>query len=220
MQFLATATGVAIQQHTEDAYADDSSFCNLLVYPCCAPQRICTINIMWVRFTTDCREVNHLVPLFPQGIAIILASDIAQYQNFIDGITAKMVDAPDVNTYVVLARSVKDICVMLGAHQCMVNHLHGEEIVEWIQCSICHCWYHCVCVGIEEKMLPNFVCCNATQDHVYVMSSWYVRTYVVLSFNTSCRMFKCGKMELSFFDIKSLYPNRGVSDRIIDFFVW
>lgn len=59
-----------------------------------------------------------------------------------------------------IASSIREVCIFKGARQCMVNHLHGESDVHWIQCSRCSSWYHCACVGVTEQSFPSFACCK------------------------------------------------------------
>lgn len=65
-----------------------------------------------------------------------------------------------------IASSISGVCVFKGAHQCMVKHLHGEDDVDWIQCSKCSSWYHCACVGVTGEILPSFSCCASSEDKV------------------------------------------------------
>ena len=47
----------------------------------------------------------------------------------------------------------------------MVEHLHGKEFINWIQCTSCHSWYHDACVGISTDTLPDtfvFSCCSSS----------------------------------------------------------
>lgn len=66
IQFLAGAVGVAIRQHTEEE--DEASFSQLTLFPCCFSEvRLTTIHIMWVRMSNGSRDMNHIVPLLPEG---------------------------------------------------------------------------------------------------------------------------------------------------------
>ena len=48
----------------------------------------------------------------------------------------------------------------------MVDYLDGDEIVDWIQCSNCFSWYHCVCIGIQNLKIPEFQCCGEVAPHI------------------------------------------------------
>ena len=49
-----------------------------------------------------------------------------------------------------------DVCKMCKC----VEPESGEDDVAWIECDTCECWYHVVCVGIDETDLGEtyFVC--------------------------------------------------------------
>lgn len=65
IQFLAGAVGVAIQQHVEED--DQASLSKLTLFPCCFSDDVTIIHIMWVKMTRQSRDMNHIVPLLPEG---------------------------------------------------------------------------------------------------------------------------------------------------------
>ena len=68
IQFLAGAVGVAIQQHSEDDDDEELSLSQLTLFPCCLSEASASvIHIMWVRMTRGSKELNHIVPLLPEG---------------------------------------------------------------------------------------------------------------------------------------------------------
>ena len=90
-----------------------------------------------------------------------------------------------------------EICVMRGARQCMVEELHGQNIVKWIACSTCGSWYHDACVGISVDALPSanfrFSCCSGSSIYtsqpismfVFIMSFGDYYYYVSCCFATA-----------------------------------
>lgn len=60
----------------------------------------------------------------------------------------------------------KEVCVMRGARQCIVDLLHGESYVKWIECGTCGAWYHDAYVGLSVDVLPSadfaFTCCSGS----------------------------------------------------------
>lgn len=96
-----------------------------------------------------------------------------------------------------------------------------------VQCDACSKWYHTMCIGVGVKHFDDeakFYCCQTqVEDEQF--------EYVLLESTSICVISEInhrvvssvrGKRRsiLKMTDIKTLWPNGGISDAVIDFFVW
>ena len=66
VQFLSSAIGCRIQQHSQFKYDD---LYQLIMEPCCEPnckEGSSTVHIIWVQFSEESLAMNHICPLIPQ----------------------------------------------------------------------------------------------------------------------------------------------------------
>ena len=119
---------------------------------------------------------------------------------------------------------VNEICVMKASRLCVVDQLHGEEVVGWIQCISCQSWYHEACVGLCTTSLPNsfvFSCCSSSshQQNSCMLVNNQCGVMMCLCIRTINRLVQRNNIQLHLSDIVSVYHSNGISDAIIDFFV-
>ena len=71
-----------------------------------------------------------------------------------------------------LPELVSDVCLMAKYQTCGISGLRHEDI-DWVQCSDCCGWYHCICVGIGLQGVQglDFLCCK---DSTTANNSMYV----------------------------------------------
>ena len=65
---------------------------------------------------------------------------------------------------------IGEVCLMgKRQQQCGVSLLEQpEKEVDWVQCSTCHGWYHCICVGIAPLFFQggwDFFCCKTPVEN-------------------------------------------------------
>ena len=44
----------------------------------------------------------------------------------------------------------EDICGVCGKEELDKDLCEGGSLMEWIDCDVCHQWYHCLCVGLKS----------------------------------------------------------------------
>ena len=44
----------------------------------------------------------------------------------------------------------EDICDVCGKEELDKDLCEGGSLMEWIDCDVCHQWYHCLCVGLKS----------------------------------------------------------------------
>ena len=64
-----------------------------------------------------------------------------------------------------LADAVSEVCMMQRYSQCIqVTDLAVSDELDWVMCSTCNSWYHCLCIGLHPRHMDgadrNFMCCN------------------------------------------------------------
>lgn len=78
---------------------------------------------------------------------------------------------------------INDVCLMDKMQQCGVGLLEKDS-VDWVQCSTCGGWYHCVCVGIDLQYFQDsqFCCCKPmTKNPMYGISILIDESYNCLT---------------------------------------
>ena len=80
---------------------------------------------------------------------------------------------------------MSDVCLMEKLHQCGVSSLGEEDDIDWVQCSACCGWYHCICVGMALELFRDqeFCCCQVSTDN-----TTYIIILLILS-NSLCTLF-------------------------------
>ena len=110
--------------------------------------------------------------------------------------------------------------------QCGISSMR-RETVNWVQCSVCSGWYHCICVGMALELLElDFCCCKTSTDNTTYVT--YIDQFCTLSVCVGrvlrvplARKHKKGRQVILMkSDVQSLYAGRGLSDGILDFFLW
>ena len=178
---ISSAIGISIQQHVEFHYNDMYRLRSTNV---CGVKHT-TIHIMWVKFSPS-TTLDHICPLIPMDSA---SCNEILYKKLINISFSLPV------SYLVLSANMQshekplafidETCVMRASKQCVVEHLHGKEFINWIQCTSCHSWYHDACVGLSTDTLPTtfvFSCCSAHQHN----SSMLVNNAMFIVLMPSC----------------------------------
>ena len=183
VQFLSSAIGISIQQHVEFHYDD---MYRLRLTPVCGVKHT-TIHIMWVKFSPSSNTLDHICPLVPMDSAScneILYKKLINI-SFCLPVSHYLVLSANMQSHEKPLAFIDETCVMRASKQCVVEHLHGKEFINWIQCTSCHSWYHDACVGLSTDTLPTtfvFSCCSAHQHN----SSMLVNNAMFIVLMPSC----------------------------------
>ena len=103
--------------------------------------------------------------------------------------------------------------------------------INWVQSSLCSGWYHCVCVGMAHGFVQaqevEFCCCKISTSSTTFVTCIY--QFYELSSCGGCRVLRVPVLrrkvdkskQISLFqsDVQSLYPGRGLTDGVLDFFI-
>lgn len=188
----------------------------------CQCQSIDPIFIMWLKFTSQSKSYNHIVPLIP-GSSKYDIPLLLQLHALISIVRRE----PNMDK-MGLREVVDGICIMGKLLECGVPQPKSPNH-DWVQCSQCKGWHHCACIGIAlpffenyvffavktaRTMIPCMARCLAVAFYYFIVYC----IYSVLRF-PSVKRKNVKQTILLLSDIVSLYPEHGISDGIIDFYI-
>ncbi|XP_071962631.1 uncharacterized protein [Antedon mediterranea] len=189
VQFISIATGCEIQNLIEDGSKQ-------YIYPCCQFEERPVIGILWCRFLSESRLINHVVPLLP-------IADIKTRKKRRPA--AKTTWFQDV---------LGSQCVAKKLGLCVIDTGHTSTNKEMICCGKCQAWYHCVCAGVASNVFKedeDFVCCIVDKD--FDLLQWPP----ISKRKESTARTKSVNIKMT--DINSTNLNAGISSAIVDFYV-
>ena len=84
--------------------------------------------------------------------------------------------------------------------QCGLSFLK-KEVIDWVQCTTCGAWYHCVCIGIAQEFFHEhgheFFCCKTSVDssrfvtletcYIYIYKGSLYCTTIIELVDSICR---------------------------------
>lgn len=50
---------------------------------------------------------------------------------------------------------------MAPSGQCVAYQIPGKDKVDWVQCTACEAWVHCICAGKDTVSGSLFMCCGS-----------------------------------------------------------